>query len=155
MQENINIVLPEIVLAVYSMAALMFAVYGGKDRLAGTILWVTAFVLFGIGAWIFLEPAGRAVAFNGAFIDDEFARFTKVLMLVGGGIMLLLSQEYLRKFKLLKFEFPILIALAILGMMLMVSAGDLMALYMGLELQSLALYVVAAFRRDSVRSTEA
>ena len=61
MQENINIVLPEIVLAVYSMAALMFAVYGGKDRLAGTILWVTAFVLFGIGAWIFLEPAGRAV----------------------------------------------------------------------------------------------
>ena len=69
--------------------------------------------------------------------------------------MLLLSQDYLEKNKLLKFEFPILIAMATLGMMLMVSAGDLMALYMGLELQSLALYVVAAFRRDSVRSTEA
>jgi len=155
MQENINIVLPEIILAVYAMGALMFAVYGGKDRLSGSIFWATALVMFGLAAWIFLEPAGRNVAFNGAFVDDGFSRFAKVLMLTGSAIMLLLSQDYLKKFKLYKFEFPILIAFATLGMMLMVSAGDLMALYMGLELQSLSLYVVAAFRRDSARSTEA
>jgi len=152
---DINTVLPEIVLAVYAMAALMLAVYGGKDRLAGFIFWATAGVLVALGLWIGFEPAGTTTAFNGSFINDGFSRFAKVVMLFGSAAMLLLSMDYLEKNKLLKFEFPILIALATLGMMLMVSAGDLMALYMGLELQSLALYVVASFRRDSIRSTEA
>jgi NADH-quinone oxidoreductase subunit N len=152
---DINTALPEIVLAVYAMAALMVAVYGGKDRLAGFIFWATAGVMAALGLWIAFAPAGTTTAFNGSFINDEFARFAKVVMLFGSAAMLLLSQDYLEKNKLLKFEFPILIALATLGMMLMVSAGDLMALYMGLELQSLALYVVASFRRDSIRSTEA
>ncbi|GLQ34765.1 NADH-quinone oxidoreductase subunit N [Amylibacter marinus] len=152
---DINIILPEIFLAVFAMAALMFAVYGGKDRLAGLMFWATAGVLFLLGAWIGLAPAGSDVAFNGAFVNDEFGRFAKVVMLWASAVMLLLSRQYLEKHNLLKFEFPILIALAVLGMMLMVSAGDLMALYMGLELQSLSLYVVASFRRDSVRSTEA
>lgn len=148
-------VLPEIVLAVYAMAALMWAVYRGKDAETPMLIWLTAIVMAGLGLWIGLEPEGTATSFGGAFVNDGFARFSKVIVLFSGAIVLLMSQEYLTRNKLLQFEFPVLIALATVGMMMMVSAGDLMALYMGLELQSLALYVIAAFRRDSVRSTEA
>jgi NADH-quinone oxidoreductase subunit N len=89
------------------------------------------------------------------FIDDPFARFAKVTILVSAAAVLIMSQDYMIRRDLLRFEYPILLALAVVGMMMMVSAGDLMALYIGLELQSLALYVVAAVRRDSVKSTEA
>ncbi|MCP5088625.1 MAG: NADH-quinone oxidoreductase subunit NuoN [Rhodobacteraceae bacterium] len=152
---DLNTVLPEIILAVYAMVALMFAVYTGKDRTASMLTWLTAAVLAGLGAWIATRPEGAATAFNGAFIDDGFSRYAKVVMLWASAIMLLLSQDYLRRNNMHKFEYPILISLAVVGMMMMVSAGDLMALYMGLELQSLSLYVIAAFRRDSLKSTEA
>lgn len=152
---DLAIVLPELILATYAMAGLMFGVYGGQDTKAGVILWATALVMIALGLWIGFQPEGTAQAFSGAFINDGFSRFAKVVMLWGAAVMLLLSQDYLTRHSLMKFEFPILIALAVVGMMMMVSAGDLMALYMGLELQSLSLYVVASFRRDNVRSTEA
>ena len=152
---DITIVLPEVLLAVFSMAALMFAVYTKKDDTAPLVTWATAGAMMAIGLWIAASPIDNRMAFNGAFIDDGFSRFAKVLMLFSSAIMLLLSQDYLRRNNMFKFEYPILIALATVGMMMMVSAGDLMALYMGLELQSLALYVIAAFHRDSLKSTEA
>ncbi len=152
---DLNVVLPELVLAIFAMAALIWTVYRGKDAEAPMLIWLTALVLAGLGAWIGLEPAGTQIAFDGAFINDGFARFAKVMILFSAAIILLMSQEYLQRNHLMQFEFPILIALSVVGMMMMVSAGDLMALYMGLELQSLALYVIASFRRDSVRSTEA
>jgi len=152
---DLNTVLPELILAIYSMAALMFAVYFGKDKRANMIFWLTAIVLVVLAVIIAVAPAGAKTAFNGAFIDDGFSRYAKVVMLVASAVIILLSKDYLQKNNLLKFEYPILIGLATLGMMMMVSAGDLMALYMGLELQSLSLYVVASFRRDSLRSTEA
>ena len=152
---DITIVLPEVLLAVFSMAALMFAVYTKKDDTAPLVTWATAGAMIAIGLWIAASPIDNRLAFNGAFIDDGFSRFAKVLMLFSSAIMLLLSQDYLRRNNMFKFEYPILIALATVGMMMMVSAGDLMALYMGLELQSLALYVIAAFHRDSLKSTEA
>jgi NADH-quinone oxidoreductase subunit N len=89
------------------------------------------------------------------FIDDPFARFAKVAILLSAAAVLAMSRDYMQRRDLLRFEYPVLVALATLGMMMMVSAGDLMALYMGLELQSLALYVIASLRRDSVKSTEA
>ena len=152
---DITIVLPEVLLAVFSMAALMFAVYTKKDDTAPLVTWATAGAMMAIGLWIAASPIDNRTAFYGAFIDDGFSRFAKVLMLFSSAIMLLLSQDYLRRNNMFKFEYPILIALATVGMMMMVSAGDLMALYMGLELQSLALYVIAAFHRDSLKSTEA
>ncbi|SOH95395.1 NADH-quinone oxidoreductase subunit N [Monaibacterium marinum] len=155
LSENLTIVLPELLLAGYAMAALMFGVFMGKDRQAELILYGTVVVLAVLALMIGVRPEGTHVAFNGAFVDDGFSRFAKVTLLLGSAVMLLLSREYLKRHDLMKFEFPVLIALASVGMMMMVSAGDLMSLYMGLELQSLALYVVAAFRRDSLRSTEA
>jgi NADH-quinone oxidoreductase subunit N len=89
------------------------------------------------------------------FIDDAFSRFAKVMILFSAAAVLLMSQEYMERRGLLRFEYPILVALSVVGMMVMVSAGDLMTLYMGLELQSLALYVIASIRRDSAKSTEA
>ncbi len=155
LSENLTIVLPELLLAGFAMIALIFGVFAGKDKQAEFILFATVAVLAILALVVGTRSEGTHIAFNGAFVDDGFARFTKVTLLLGASIMLLLSREYLKRYDLMKFEFPVLIALACVGMMMMVSAGDLMSLYMGLELQSLALYVVAAFRRDSLRSTEA
>lgn len=151
---DLSAALPELVLAVYAMGALLVVTYGGQDRWAPALTWATALVFALLGLEVALG-SGNVSAFHGAFIADGFARFAKTVILFGSAVMLLLSEDYMRRHGQLKYEFPILVALAVLGMMVMVSAGDLMSLYMGLELQSLALYVVAAFRRDSVRSTEA
>ena len=151
--QDLSVVLPEVVLAVYAIVALLLAVYNVVG--ARAVLWATVAVLAGLGAWIGLLPAGARTAFEGSFIDDGFARFAKVTLLWGAAALLALSDAYLERAKLMQAEFPVLIALASVGMMTMVSAHDLMVLYMGLELQSLALYVIAAFRRDSLRSTEA
>ncbi|MTJ05560.1 MAG: NADH-quinone oxidoreductase subunit NuoN [Sediminimonas qiaohouensis] len=154
-QADLNIILPEAVLSVYAMVALLVAAYTGKDALAGALTWLTAALLVVLAAWIGLTGEGTNIAFHGMFHDDGFARFAKVAILLSAAAVLVMSLDYMARRDLLRFEYPILVALSVAGMMMMVSAGDLIALYMGLELQSLALYVVAALRRDSVKSTEA
>ncbi|WP_420863088.1 NADH-quinone oxidoreductase subunit NuoN [Algirhabdus cladophorae] len=154
-QADINIILPELALAVYAMLALIALVYTGKDSMARLSLWVTSGVFVVLAAWIGFLPAGTNTAFNGMFVDDGFARFAKVVILLSSAAILLMSENYMAQRDLLRFEYPLLVALSVVGMMMMVSSGDLMALYMGLELQSLALYVVATLRRDSAKSTEA
>lgn len=152
---DLIIILPEIVLAVYAMLALLAAVYTSKDGMAPLLVWLTAALMAGLAIWIGMTGEGTHVAFNGMFVEDGFARFAKVTLLLSGAAVLVMSEEYMQRRGLLRFEYPLLVALSAVGMMMMVSAGDLMALYMGLELQSLSLYVVASLRRDSVRSTEA
>jgi len=147
--------LPEIVLAGYAMAALMAGVYTTKDKLAPTLVWATSGLLVALALYIGLGGGGERVVFNGLFVDDPFARFAKVTILLSAAAVLTMSQDYMARRDLLRFEYPILIALAVVGMMVMVSAADLMTLYMGLELQSLSLYVIASLRRDSARSSEA
>lgn len=151
---DIQTVLPELILAVYAMLALIGAVYTGKDKLTGALTYVTAALMAVLGIWIGTS-AGSGTAFGGMFIDDAYARFAKVAILIAAAAILVAGVEPMAKRGLDKFEYPVLITLATVGMMMMVSAGDLMSLYMGLELQSLALYVVAAMNRDSVKSTEA
>jgi NADH-quinone oxidoreductase subunit N len=152
---DFNIVLPEVILAIFAMVALLYGVYTGKDKAASLLVWLSAGVMTLLGLWIAFNGSGTNVGFNGMFIDDAFSRFAKVVILLSGAAILLIGEGYMAKRDLLRFEYPILVVLASVGMMVMVSAGDLMALYMGLELQSLALYVVASLRRDSVKSTEA
>ena len=154
-QADLNVVLPEVILAVYAMAALMAAVYTTKDKAAPIVLWVTAGVFVLLAGVIGFGGSGETTAFGGAFVDDAFSRFAKVVILLSAAAVLILSQDFMTRHGLFRFEYPLLVALSVVGMMMMVSAGDLMALYMGLELQSLSLYVVAALRRDSVKSTEA
>ncbi|MDA7426621.1 NADH-quinone oxidoreductase subunit NuoN [Thalassococcus lentus] len=152
---DLNIILPEILLAVFAMLALLGAVYTGKDKHATVLVWATSAIFVALAFWIGSTGGAAQVAFNGMFIDDGFARFAKVTILLSAAAVLVMSAGYMERRGILRFEYPLLIALAAVGMMMMVSAGDLMALYMGLELQSLSLYVVASLRRDSAKSTEA
>ena len=152
---DLSIILPEIVLSIFAMAGLLAGAYGGRDRLGPAMIWTTSALFAVLAAWIGLQGTGTATAFGGMFTDDAFARFAKVTILLSAAAVLLMGEGYMTRSDLTRFEYPLLIALAAVGMMVMVSASDLMALYMGLELQSLSLYVVAALRRDSVRSTEA
>ncbi|MDP3262784.1 MAG: NADH-quinone oxidoreductase subunit NuoN [Tabrizicola sp.] len=155
MPADFTTILPEIVMAGYAMAALLVGVYTTKDKLAPTLMWSTAGLFLLLALYIGMNGAGERTAFNGMFIDDPFARFAKVTILISAAAVLVMSMDYMQRRDLLRFEFPILVTLSVIGMMMMVSAGDLMSLYMGLELQSLSLYVVAAMRRDSAKSSEA
>ncbi|CAN0566505.1 unnamed protein product, partial [Laminaria digitata] len=152
---DLNIILPEILLSVFAMAALVGAVYTSKDKLAPVLVWATSALFLALAFWIGATGEDTQVAFNGMFVNGGFARFAKVVILVSAAAVLLMSEGYMMRRGLLRFEYPLLVTLAVVGMMMMVSAGDLMALYMGLELQSLSLYVVASLRRDSAKSTEA
>lgn len=155
MTDDILVILPEIILALSAIAALMVGAYGGQDKLTRPILWIIAAVMVVVALMVASSSGETVQAFNGMFVNDGFARFAKVVILISAACVLIMSEGHMKKRDLLRFEYPILIALSVVGMMMMVSAGDLIALYMGLELQSLALYVIASFRRDSVKSTEA
>ena len=146
--------LPEIVLALGAMALLMFGAFRG-ERTAVTINWLAILLLVVSGAIVVLLPGGTLTTFGGSFIVDPFARFLKLLALTGSAAAILMSFDYLATEKQQRFEYPILILLATTGMLMLISAADLIALYLGLELMSLALYVVAAIDRDSARSSEA
>ena len=146
-------VLPELLLAAGAMALLMLGAFRGPQTTQlVTGLAVIALVIAGaIELWL---PAGKLTTFNGSFIVDDFARFLKILALIGSGTALILSRGYLAEQAKI-FEYAILILLSTVGMMVLISAGDLIMLYLGLELMSLALYVVAASHRDDTKSTEA
>ena len=149
--------LPEIALAIGAMALLMYGVARPENEIeAATVGWLALAVLAGA---VLLVARGSGLGtqsmFGGAFVVDQFARFMKVLVLIGAAGALLMAFDDLREAKAFKFEYPVLVLLATTGMLLMVSANDLISLYLGLELQSLSLYVVAAFRRDHDRSSEA
>ncbi|TWC05388.1 NADH dehydrogenase subunit N [Bradyrhizobium macuxiense] len=147
-------VLPELVLAVGAMVLLMIGAYRGQ----GTTRFVTTLAVLLLVVTGVLElwlPAGKLVTFGGSFIVDDFARFLKVLALIASAVTLILSTEYLSQPSSRTFEFSILVLLSTLGMMVLISAGDLISLYLGLELMSLALYVVAASQRDNAKSSEA
>jgi NADH-quinone oxidoreductase subunit N len=145
--------LPEIVLALGAIAMVLYgAIQGERSTRA---LEIAALALLALALVLVLRGEGRVVTFNGAFVADGFARFMKVLTLIGAAAAIVLSADVLRRDGAMRFEFPVLIVLATVGMMMMISANDLIGLYVGLELQSLALYVVAAFDRDNPKSTEA
>jgi NADH-quinone oxidoreductase subunit N len=147
-------VLPELVLAVGAMVLLMIGAYQGL-RTTGLIIGLSVCLLAAVGLLELLLPAGRLTTFGGSFVVDDFARFLKIVALIGSITTLVLSIEFLADPSRRMFEYSILVLLSTLGMMVLISAGDLIMLYLGLELMSLALYVVAASNRDNARSTEA
>ncbi|NLH82992.1 MAG: NADH-quinone oxidoreductase subunit NuoN [Phyllobacteriaceae bacterium] len=145
--------LPEIVLAIGALALLMTGVYSG-EKSTGVVTWGAVGLLVVTLLLVAVGPKA-ASGFGGSFVVDPFATFMKVLALIGSIVAVLLSGGPARIDGWGRFEYPVLVVLASVGMMLMISANDLISLYLGLELQSLALYVVAAMDRDNLRSTEA
>jgi NADH-quinone oxidoreductase subunit N len=146
--------LPELVLVVGAMVLLLAGVFRRDDGSSGVEI-AAILLLIAAGAIVLWLPSGTLVTFGGSFVLDDFARFLKLLALTGSAVAILMSFDYLIREHQQRFEYPVLILLSTTGMMILISAGDLIALYLGLELMSLALYVVAAINRDSVRSTEA
>jgi NADH-quinone oxidoreductase subunit N len=151
---DLQLILPEITLAIYAMGALLVAVYTKKDAMTPALNWVTAGVLVAVGLSIAVSGAA-ATGFNDMIVKDGFSRFAQVTILLSAAVVLVMGGDYMARHGLMKFEYPILIVLASIGMMIMVSSGNLLTLYMGLELQSLSLYVAASMRRDNLKSTEA
>ncbi len=150
---NLTLMAPELLITVGALVLLMIGAFSG-ERSYPLVNGLAVVVLLVALALVVLFPADGHV-FGRAFVSDPFSRFMKVLTLVGSVVTLVMSVGFAKTEKFDKFEFPILILLATLGMLLMISANDTLSLYLGLELQSLALYVVAAINRDNVRSTEA
>ncbi len=147
--------LPEICLAILAMVLLMESVFSSRVTSAAIRWAAVASLAVVAGMVIWKTGEGRVYAFDGAFVVDDFGRFMKVLALLGSAVTLIMSGRYLLRAKMDMEEYPVLILLATVGMLLMISANDLISLYMGIELQSLALYVVAAINRDSAKSSEA
>ncbi len=151
-------IVPEIMLAIGAVVVLMLgALQGAGEDVRSSIVvnCLSIVVLLGAGVVLLALPAGRYTLFGGSFLLDDYARYLKVLALIGSAGALLLSLDYLTIEKQQKYEYGALFLLSTLGMLLLISAADLIALYLGLELMSLALYVVAAFNRTNAKSTEA
>ena len=146
--------LPELILGVGALVMLMIGV-AGREGNGGAVNALCVVLLAAAGIAVLAIPPGPHAMFGGSFLVDDYARFLKLLTLTGSAGALLLSLNYLTQARYQKFEYGTLFLLSTLGMLMLISANDLIALYLGLELMSLALYVVAAFERDSARSTEA
>jgi len=146
--------IPEIVLVCAAMALLILGVLRGEGS-TRLVSWLSVLVLvatLGVAGWL---GGARQLGFYGMFVTDAFAVFMKALVLLGSAVTIIMGLRYNEEHDIARFEFPVLVLLATTGMMVMISANDLITLYLGLEMQSLALYVTASFDRDSVRSTEA
>jgi len=158
---NLLPAMPELFLAVIIMVLLMFGVFQKADGPEGEVKtarltsWLTVICL-GLAMMMVLNVSGgRVLIFGDMFVSDAFAIFCKILVLIGAAATLIIAQGFLARHEMARFEYPVLIIFAVLGMMMMLSANDLISLYVGLEMQSLSLYVLATFRRDDGRSTEA
>lgn len=155
LSQDLTLLIPEILLACGAMALLMLGVFLKGEGANRLVQWLTVGLLAVAGLAALFAVTGEGTAFSGGFIFDSLARFSKVAIGIVAAIAMLLAMPYLQAEKLGKMEYPILVALAAAGMMMMVSANDLISMYMAIELQSLALYVLAAFNRDSLRASEA
>ncbi|WP_108659703.1 NADH-quinone oxidoreductase subunit NuoN [Acuticoccus kandeliae] len=150
---NLVPLLPELILAVVAIILLITGAFTDDDAVPTINLLAIFAILGSIVAVCTLR--GGSSTFDGAFQFDNFARYLKVLALIGAAVAIMMSSSYARFQQFTRFEYPVLILLSTIGMMLMISASDMIAVYLGLELQSLAIYVVVSINRDSVRSTEA
>jgi len=153
--ENLQLILPEIFISLSIMFLLIFGVF--KENSSEIIQNISLLVLLVTAVIVFNETLDvkKITLFNGSVIIDYLSSLMKIITLLAAFIVLVISKSYLKIFKIFKIEYPILILSSVLGMMIMISSNDLMVFYMGLELQSLALYVLATFNRDQLKSSEA
>ena len=153
--ENLNLVLPEIFISLSIMFLLVLGVFK-KD--SSKITFNISLLVLLIASIITLNETfsiDRVTLFNNSVVIDHMSSLMKIITLIGAFLVLVISSAYLKSFKIFKIEYPVLILSSVLGMMVMISSNDLMVFYMGLELQSLALYVLATFNRDQLKSSEA
>ena len=152
---DILILGPEILLIIYSIIAILTASFLKSNKSYNLIFQVTVFIFLISAIILYFTPFETQTNVNGIFVRDTFSKFFQILILLSVSCLLFMSKQYLQKNNLFKPEYPILIIFSTLGMMIMISSHNFLLLYLGLEIQSLSLYVVSAFRRDNYKSTEA
>ena len=153
--ENLNLILPEIFISLSIMFLLIFGVF--KNDSSKITFNLSLFVIL-ITTIITINETysvNSETLFNESIVIDNMSSLMKIITLIGGFLVLVISSTYLKTFKIYNIEYPVLILSSILGMMVMISSNDLIVFYMGLELQSLALYVLATYNRDQLKSSEA
>ena len=151
---TLTAIAPELLTAVGAMALLMLGAFRG-ERVANVADGIAIATLIAAGVLIVQMPDGKPAALGGSFVIDDFARFMKIVAITGAAATILMSFDYAKRFMRPSYEYPVLILLSVTGMMMLISATDLIALYLGLELMSLCLYVLASFEREQVRASEA
>ena len=151
-QHALTLSLPELTLSIGSLIALMFGVVRGDKGMTSVSALCGTFLIL---ATYLAAMSGHGTVFNGAFVADPMALYTKCAIFISACFVIVLGQGYFDRSGNRRFEFPILIMLCALGMSMMVSSGDMIAMYIGIELQSLALYVLASFNRNDAKSSEA
>ena len=147
-------VVPELFVALCALGLLMVGVFRRGDA-TRTVASLTLMALLAASLLVWAVGPGRQLAFGGLFVADRFAGFAKLMILAASALTVTMAVPFLERERFARFEYPVLVLLSVLGMMMMVSANDFMTLYLGLELQSLPLYVLAAIHRDNLRATEA
>ena len=151
--ENLSLILPEIFISLAIMLFLIIGVFKkGSSSLIYNLTTISLVILLAI--LLNLNSTQETLLFNESYKIDSLSNFMKIIMIISGIFVMLASSKYLQILKISKIEYPVLVLSAILGMMVMISSNDLIVFYMGLELQSLALYVLASFNRDNLLSTE-
>tara|TARA_B100000085_G_scaffold108559_1_gene99043 strand:+ start:865 stop:2304 length:1440 start_codon:yes stop_codon:yes gene_type:complete len=152
---DILILGPEILLIIYSIIAILTASFLKSNKSYNLIFQATVIIFLISAIILYFTPFETQTNVNGIFVRDTFSKFFQILILLSVSCLLFMSKQYLQKNKLFKPEYPILIIFSTLGMMIMISSHNFLLLYLGLEIQSLSLYVVSSFRRDNYKSTEA
>ena len=150
---NLEFIAPEIFVSLSIMFLLILGVF--KKNSTNLVHYLSIGSLLITGILTINNPLDISISlFSGSYTVDNLSSFMKILTILGGAMVLLISRNYLRLFNIFLIEYPILILCSILGMMVMISSNDLIIFYVGLELQSLALYVLASFKRDQLKSSE-
>ena len=152
---DILILGPEILLIIYSIIAILTASFLKSNKSYNLIFQATVIIFLISAIILYFTPFETQTNVNGIFVRDTFSKFFQILILLSVSCLLFMSKQYLQKNNLFKPEYPILIIFSTLGMMIMISSNNFLLLYLGLEIQSLSLYVVSSFRRDNYKSTEA
>ena len=153
--ENLNLILPEIFISLSIMFLLLLGVFKKNSSKLTHNLSLSVFLITTIITFNETFSVNRITLFNESVVIDYMSSLMKIITLIAGFLVLVISSNYLKIFKLFNIEYPILILSSVLGMMIMISSNDLIVFYMGLELQSLGLYVLASYNRDQLKSSEA
>ncbi len=155
MSENLQYLTPELFLVIFNLSFLCILLFVKSPLILLNSNQISAVALIITAVLVYINPLKSDPVINGFYTSNEFTAFFKMLVLFLSSVILYLSDTYLKKNNLLKYEFPILINFCVFGMMIVISSNDLMTLYLGIEIQSLSLYIIAAYRRDNLKSTEA
>ena len=155
MSENLNFIIPELFLIIFNLSFLSVMLFVKSHATLSNGNNICALALIITAVLVHSTPVESDPVINGFYTSNDFTAFFKMLVLFLSSVILYLSDAYLKKNNLLKYEFPLLINFSVFGMMIVISSNDLMTLYLGIEIQSLSLYIIAAYRRDNLKSTEA